>query len=89
MVQSFFDVPPPSAIENLVENLFARDLMICRIESLLNSRVKFLRAGDPGQDDCEWQLCLARPYRILAEVEAEAKRRALPVREIRANRAAA
>jgi hypothetical protein len=37
--------PPPSAIENLVENLFARDLIICRIESLPNSRGKFLGAG--------------------------------------------
>ena len=52
MVQSFFDVPPPSAIENLVENLVARDLIICRIESLLNSRAKFLRAGDPGNMRC-------------------------------------
>jgi hypothetical protein len=38
-------------------------------------------------EDREWQMVLARAYRILAEVEAE--RKALPVREIRANRAAA
>jgi hypothetical protein len=42
-----------------------------------------------NQEDREWQMILARTYQVLAEVEAEAKRRALPVREIRANRAAA
>ena len=44
--------PPPSAIENLVENLVARDSIICRFESLLNSRAEFLRAGDPGNVRC-------------------------------------
>ena len=48
MVQVIFEGPPPSAIENLVENLVARDLMICRVGSLRISRAKFLRAGDPG-----------------------------------------
>jgi hypothetical protein len=41
-----------------------------------------------NKDDRAWQLCLASAYRILAEV-ADAERKALPVREIRANRAAA
>jgi hypothetical protein len=40
-----------------------------------------------NQGDREWQLCLARAYRILAEMEAE--RSALLGREILANRAAA
>jgi hypothetical protein len=40
-----------------------------------------------NQDDREWQLCLARAYRILAEAEAE--RSALLGRGIPANRAAA
>ena len=44
--------PPPSAIENLVENLLARDLIICRCGGLLNSRAEFLRAGDPGNVRC-------------------------------------
>jgi hypothetical protein len=47
-----FFVPPPSAIENLGEILVARDLISCRIESLLNSRGKFLGAGDPGNVRC-------------------------------------
>jgi hypothetical protein len=40
-----------------------------------------------NQDDREWQLCLARAYRVLAEAEAE--RSGLRGREILANRAAA
>jgi hypothetical protein len=40
-----------------------------------------------NKDDQAWQLCLASAYRILAEV-AEAERKALPVREIRAKAAA-
>jgi hypothetical protein len=40
-----------------------------------------------NQVDRAWQLCLASAYRILAEV-AEAERKALPAREIRAKMAA-
>jgi hypothetical protein len=40
-----------------------------------------------NQDDREWQMSLARAYRILAEAEAE--RSALLGREIRTNKAAA
>ena len=41
-----------------------------------------------NQADREWQLCLARAYRMLAEAEAE-RAGALSYRNIRANKAAA